>query len=61
MYFSYENNLLGIDNYKQIIEIKNDLIKLDYLSIKGKDLKVRYLDKYKIIIAGVITDLHIGD
>ena len=56
-----EKNLLGIDNYKQIIDINDDLIKLSEITIKGKSLKVKSLDPHKIVLSGDFTTLYLGD
>ena len=45
-----EKNLIAVDNYKQICNINNDLIVLEEVKIVGENLKIKYLDKNRIII-----------
>ncbi|MBE6137770.1 MAG: hypothetical protein E7176_05185 [Erysipelotrichaceae bacterium] len=52
---------MAVDNYKQIIDIKDDLIRLENLSIKGNSLKIKYLDKYRLVVEGLIKDIAIGE
>lgn len=61
MRLALENNLLSIDNYKQIMELTNDLIQVEGVRIKGQDLKVKYLDKRKIVIQGTFKGIQLGD
>ena len=61
MKIALDNNLLSVDNYNQIIEIESDLISLDTVIISGKDMKILYLDKFRIIISGVFENIKIGE
>lgn len=56
-----ENNLMSIDNYKQIMELTNDLIQVEGVRIKGQNLKVKYLDKRSIVIQGTFKVIQLGD
>lgn len=57
MILEINNNLLRVDDYRQIIDIKNDLIKLNNITIYGNDLKVVRLDNYSIVIYGIFNQL----
>lgn len=61
MQLTINNNLLSIDNYEQIIEINNDLIRLKMISIKGYNLKIKYLDKFRIVISGEVKEIKLGE
>lgn len=61
MRLSIEKNLLSIDNYNQIIDIKNDLIVAENIIIYGSDLRVIFLDKYRIVIKGLFKNIKLGD
>lgn len=56
-----EKNMLSIDNYNQIIDVRNDLIEMENVTISGDDLKIIYVDKYKVVINGVIKKIKLGD
>lgn len=56
-----EKNMLSIDNYIQIIDVRNDLIEMENVTISGDDLKIIYVDKYKVVINGVIKKIKLGD
>ena len=55
------NNLISIDNYIQIKQIENDLIVLEEVKIIGRNLKIKYFDKYKIVIEGLIYNVILGE
>lgn len=61
MQLTINNNLLSIDNYEQIIEINNDLIRLKMISIKGYNIKIKYLDKFRIVISGEVKEIKLGE
>lgn len=52
MNLELNKNILRIDNYKQINQIKNDLISLKDIDVYGTNLGVLFLDKYQIVIKG---------
>lgn len=56
-----ENNLLSIDNYNQIIDIKDDLIKLEKIEISGNNMSIRFLDKYRIVVSGKFSNINLGE
>jgi hypothetical protein len=61
MLIKIENNLASIDNYKQICSVASDLIVLEEIKVKGNNLKIKFLDKNRIVIVGVIKSISIGD
>ena len=61
MLIKIENNLASIDNYKQICSVASDLIVLEAIKVKGNNLKIKFLDKNRIVIVGVIKSISIGD
>lgn len=61
MLMKVENNLASIDNYKQICSVADDLIVLEEIKIRGNNLKIKYLDKNRIVIVGIIKSINIGD
>ncbi len=54
-----DNSLLTIENYYNIIEIKDNRIIVDKYQIHGKQLIIKELDKYKIIIEGRVEQIEI--
>lgn len=52
---------LMIEHYKTIIDIKNICIIIQMkeyiLTIEGKELKIKALSKYEIIIEGIINNM----
>ena len=61
MQVKLDKNILTVDNYKQICNVNNDLIVLEEMKIIGDTLKIKYLDKNRIVIVGVIKKLLFGD
>lgn len=61
MHIKIDDNLIAIDNYKQICNINSDLIVLEQMKINGNNLKIKYLDKNRIVIVGVIKSIYFGD
>ncbi len=54
-------NKLFIQNYKEIIEISDALIKLTKITIIGKQLKIVSISKFFVEITGQILDIRLGD
>lgn len=48
---------LIIYNYKNLLDIKADIIELSLYIIKGEKLKIIYLNKDEIRISGKITEI----
>lgn len=61
MHFELYKNILSVYNYRQIKQLTNDLIELEFLSVIGSNLKIIRMDKDNIIIKGVIKTIQIGD
>lgn len=61
MRLSLENNLLSVDNYKQIMNLSSDLIQLEEIMIQGCNMNVLYLDKYRIVLEGTFKGIQLGD
>lgn len=53
----YEDNLITIINYKDLISINSSLIDLCNLIIKGEGMKVIYQDPVRIKIIGNISEV----
>jgi len=51
------NNLMRVDNYRQILTLKNDLIRLTNITIYGNNMMVIRLDDYSIVIKGEFNKL----
>ncbi|MDF2698549.1 MAG: YabP family [Haloplasmataceae bacterium] len=49
-----------IQNYNEIIEIKENEIRLSRLVIKGKNLKIVGISKYFLEVNGNISDVFLG-
>lgn len=61
MKIEINNNLISIDNYKQIKHIENDLIVLQNVKIIGKSLNIKHLDQYLIVVEGIINNITLGE
>lgn len=48
---------MRVDNYRQIITLKNDLIRLTNITIYGTNMMVIRLDDYSIVIKGKFEKL----
>lgn len=60
MKYSYDGQILVIENFKKIIVLTtNEVVLLEY-RIKGTDLKVVKLDGYEIWIKGNIKSMEMG-
>lgn len=57
----YNNTKVVIENYDNIIDLNNDLIKIDIYELYGRNLKVKQIDSYYIIIEGLLTQILIVD
>ncbi len=57
MNLEINNNLMRVDNYRQIITLKNDLIRLTNITIYGTNMMVIRLDDYSIVIKGKFEKL----
>ena len=61
MKIEINNNLISVDNYKQIKHIENDLIVLQNVKIIGKSLNIKHLDQYLIVVEGIINNITLGE
>ena len=57
MKIEINNNLISVDNYKQIKQIENDLIVLQNVKIIGKSLNIKHLDQHLIVVEGIINNI----
>lgn len=57
MELEIKNNLIRVDNYKQILDIASDLIILENVKISGNSLRIVSMDKHSIIISGNILNI----
>ena len=55
--FEIHHNLMRVDNYRQILTLKNDLIRLTNITIYGNNMMVIRLDDYSIVIKGEFNKL----
>lgn len=53
----YEDDVITILNYYDLVSIKKDLITIKDLLIKGEELRVIYQDPVKIKIKGKIAEV----
>lgn len=53
----YNGNHVVIENYKQLIDIENDFIKVDNYLLKGENLKINSLNQFMIEIYGTIKEI----
>lgn len=60
MFFEFYNNYLKVTNYRQLKQLKNDLIEVDNLLITGSNLNILKIDKEVIVIKGIINNLKLG-
>ena len=60
MFFEFYNNYLKVSNYRQLKQLKNDLIEIDNLLITGNNLNILKIDKEEIVIKGIILNLKLG-
>ena len=57
MNLEINNNLMRVDNNRQIITLKNELIRLTNITIYGTNMMVIRLDDYSIVIKGKFEKL----
>ena len=60
MFFEFYNNYIKVTNYRQLKQLKNDLIEVDNLLITGSNLNIIKIDKEVIVIKGIINNLKLG-
>lgn len=55
----FNNNKIIIENYNNLIDIKETSIIIDNYKINGKNLQIKEIDDYLIIIYGIINNIDI--
>lgn len=55
----FNNNKIIIENYNNLIDIKETLIIIDNYKINGENLQIKEIDDYLIIIYGIINNIDI--
>lgn len=53
----YNGKHLIIENYKQLIDIESNFIKVDNYLLKGENLKINSLNQFMIEIYGTIKEI----
>lgn len=53
----YNGKHLIIENYKQLIDIEDNVIKVDNYLLKGENLKINSLNQFMIEIYGTIKEI----
>lgn len=53
----YNNTKLVIENYINLIDINDTKIIIDKYTIIGKNLKIKEMNKYFIVIIGIINNI----
>ena len=61
MHFELYNNKIAIYEYRQIIDLRSDLINLSDIVINGQDLVIKKISKEEIIIEGIIKSILLGE
>lgn len=57
----YDNNKCVIEDYNTIKKIENESIIIDFYQVSGKNLKIKQMNDYLIVINGIIEHILIGD
>lgn len=57
----YSNNRIVIEDYDKLLDLNENLIKVDIYSIYGKFLKLKQMDSYLIEIIGEVHQVIIGE
>jgi hypothetical protein len=55
----YHNERIVIENYNQLLDLNDELIRVDIYTIVGKFLKLTQMDSYMIEVLGSIQQVHI--
>lgn len=61
MKFTYDGQILEIENYRKIIYLDKEMIKAKEIIIVGNDLKIIKIDGYVLWIKGTIKKMEIGN
>lgn len=60
MKFTYDGQILEIENYKKVIYLDKEMIKTTEIIVEGNDLKIIKIDGYVLWIKGTIKKMEIG-
>ncbi len=60
MKFTYDGQILEIENYKKVIYLDKEMIKTLEIIVEGNDLKIIKIDGYVLWIKGTIKKMEIG-
>ncbi len=60
MKFTYDGQILEIENYKKVIYLDKEMIKTKEIILEGNDLKIVKIDGYVLWIKGTIKKMEIG-
>lgn len=60
MKFTYDGQILEIENYKKVIYLDKEMIKTLEIIVEGNDLKIIKIDGYVLWIKGTIKKMGIG-
>ncbi len=60
MKFTYDGQILEIENYKKVIYLDREMIKTLGIIVEGNDLKIIKIDGYVLWIKGTIKKMEIG-
>ena len=53
----YRNERIVIENYRQLLDLNDEVIKVDIYTIVGKFLKLTQMDSYMIEVLGSIHQI----
>ncbi len=59
MKFTYDGQILEIENYKKVIYLDKEMIKTLEIIVEGNDLKIIKIDGYVLWIKGTIKKMEI--
>lgn len=57
----YSNKRIVIEDYNKLLDLNENLIKVDIYSIYGNFLKLKQMDSYSIEIIGEVHQVIIGE
>ncbi|MCK9536976.1 MAG: hypothetical protein M0R05_05295 [Bacilli bacterium] len=57
----YNDERIVIENYRQLIDLNEDIIKVDIYTIVGQFLKLKRMDSYMIEVVGTVGQIIIAD
>lgn len=60
MKFTYDGQILEIENYRKVIYLDKEMIKTKEIIVEGNDLKIIKIDGYVLWIKGTIKKMEIG-